>query len=151
MKKLLIFNPNMESYRIDLYNRLSKDFGLDVVLSKCKKKLIALGFELYKIKERPVFNYKYYQNTLNLGRLLLSMVSFCKIRQSKNDPQTLAIIGNNVVIYTGAQIIALINIGDNAIIGANAVVIKIVPENAVMAGIPAKILIYQGEEYSQLY
>ena len=47
-------------------------------------------------------------------------------------------IGNDVVIGSGAQIIGPIKVGNNARIAANAVVVKNVPENATMVGIPAK-------------
>ena len=47
-------------------------------------------------------------------------------------------IGNDVVISSGAQIIGPIKVGNNARIAANAVVVKDVPENATMVGIPAK-------------
>ena len=47
-------------------------------------------------------------------------------------------IGNDVVIGSGAQIIGPVNVGNNARIAANAVVVKDVPENATMIGIPAK-------------
>jgi len=43
-------------------------------------------------------------------------------------------------IYAGAKIIGSVTIGRHAIIGANAVVVKEVPDNAVVGGIPAKIL-----------
>ena len=45
---------------------------------------------------------------------------------------------DNVVVGSGAQILGPIVIGKNSKIGANAVVTKDVPENAVMIGIPAK-------------
>ena len=45
---------------------------------------------------------------------------------------------DNVVVGSGAQVLGPIVIGKNAKIGANAVVTKDVPENAVMVGIPAK-------------
>ena len=45
---------------------------------------------------------------------------------------------DNVVVGSGAQILGPVTVGKNAKIGANAVVIKDVPENAVMVGIPAK-------------
>ena len=45
---------------------------------------------------------------------------------------------NNVVVGSGAQVLGPVVIGKNAKIGANAVVTKDVPENAVMVGIPAK-------------
>ncbi|MES2801578.1 MAG: serine O-acetyltransferase EpsC [Bdellovibrionota bacterium] len=41
-------------------------------------------------------------------------------------------VGNNVLIGTGAKILGPILIGDNTKIGANAVVIKDVPENSVI-------------------
>ena len=50
------------------------------------------------------------------------------------------VIGNNVHIHTGSKVLGPIHIGNNAIIGANAVVIKDVPENAVVAGVPARVI-----------
>ena len=50
------------------------------------------------------------------------------------------IIGNNVMITCGAKVLGPIIIGDNAIIGANAVVISDVESGAVMGGVPAKKL-----------
>ena len=47
-------------------------------------------------------------------------------------------IGDDVVIGSGAQIIGPIKVGNNARIAANAVVVKDVPENATMVGIPAR-------------
>ena len=48
------------------------------------------------------------------------------------------VIGNNVMITCGAKVLGQITVGDNAIIGANAVVIKDVEPGAVMGGVPAK-------------
>ena len=45
---------------------------------------------------------------------------------------------DNVLVGSGAQILGPVTVGKNAKIGANAVVTKDVPENAVMVGIPAK-------------
>ena len=45
---------------------------------------------------------------------------------------------DNVVVGSGAQVLGPVVVGKNAKIGANAVVTKDVPENAVMIGIPAK-------------
>ena len=49
-------------------------------------------------------------------------------------------IGNNVIIGCGAKILGNINIGDNVKIGANAVVLKDVIDNATIVGIPGKIV-----------
>ena len=55
-------------------------------------------------------------------------------RQVKRHPT----LGDCVVVGSGAQILGPVMIGANAKVGANAVVTKDVPENAVMVGIPAK-------------
>lgn len=52
-------------------------------------------------------------------------------------------IGDNVIIGAGAKIIGGVKIGNNVTIGANSVVNKDVPDNAVVGGIPAKILSYK--------
>ena len=57
-----------------------------------------------------------------------------------HDTQARPVIGNGVEIGAGAVIIGNIYIGDNTIIGANAVVTKDIPANKVAAGIPAKVL-----------
>ena len=49
-------------------------------------------------------------------------------------------IGKNVWIGSNATILAGVTIGDNAIVGAGAVVTKNIPENKIVAGIPAKII-----------
>lgn len=54
------------------------------------------------------------------------------------------VIGNNVHIGPGARILGKFRVGDNSIVGANAVVISEVPENAIVAGVPAKIIKYNG-------
>lgn len=46
-------------------------------------------------------------------------------------------IGNNVLLGAGAKIIGPITIGDGTKIGANALVVKDVPANSVVTGIPA--------------
>ena len=47
-------------------------------------------------------------------------------------------IGDDVVIGSGAQILGPLTIGNNSRIAANAVVVKDVPENSTMIGIPAR-------------
>ncbi|MDB9739194.1 serine O-acetyltransferase [Candidatus Pelagibacter sp.] len=64
-------------------------------------------------------------------------------RQVKRHPT----LSDCVVVGSGAQILGPVMIGTNAKIGANAVVTKDVPENAVMVGIPAKNVGTATEEF----
>ena len=54
---------------------------------------------------------------------------------------------DDVVVGSGAQILGPVTIGKNSKIGANAVVTKDVPDNAVMVGIPAKNVGTSTEEF----
>ncbi|MCY6958946.1 MULTISPECIES: serine O-acetyltransferase EpsC [Clostridium] len=49
-------------------------------------------------------------------------------------------VGNNVIIGSGAKILGPILIGDNSKVGANSVVLKDVPENSTVVGIPGKVV-----------
>lgn len=49
-------------------------------------------------------------------------------------------IGDHVILYPGCKVIGDIYIGDNAIIAPNSVVIKDVPSNAIVSGVPAQII-----------
>lgn len=53
------------------------------------------------------------------------------------------IIGDNVYLGKGCIVFGGITVGNNVTIGANAVVDKPVPDNAIVAGVPAKILRYK--------
>jgi serine O-acetyltransferase len=54
------------------------------------------------------------------------------------------ILGRNVYVAPGAKIFGGIRVGDNVAIGANAVVYRSVPSNAVIAGNPGRIVSYHG-------
>ena len=60
------------------------------------------------------------------------------------------VLGNNIVLYTGCKILGDVKIGNNVIIGANAVVTKDIPDNSVAVGIPAKVISDKGQEYFNL-
>lgn len=77
----------------------------------------------------------------------------CIIRQGvtignryMHDPLGAPIIGNRVNIGAGAKILGRVRIGDDAEIGANAVVIKDVPAGAVAVGVPARILLRKADD-----
>lgn len=71
----------------------------------------------------------------------------CVIRQGVtignrrlNDPFGAPTIGNRVNIGAGAKILGRLHIGDDAEIGANAVVISDVPAGGLAVGVPARII-----------
>ncbi|NLT46824.1 MAG: serine O-acetyltransferase [Clostridiales bacterium] len=49
-------------------------------------------------------------------------------------------IGNNVVISSGAKVLGPFKVGDHSKIGAGSVVLKEIPENCTVVGIPGKIV-----------
>ena len=53
-------------------------------------------------------------------------------------------LGNNVVVGTGAKILGNIKIGDNVNVGANAVVIRDVPPNSTVVGVPGRMAKKEG-------
>jgi serine O-acetyltransferase len=69
----------------------------------------------------------------------------CRIRNgvvvglSRVEDPCAPIIGDNVDIGAGAKILGPITIGNNVLIGANAVVVRDVPDNSLAVGVPAVI------------
>lgn len=64
------------------------------------------------------------------------------IEQGKRHPT----VGNNVVIGAGAKVLGNITIGNNSYIGANAVVVKDVPPNSTVVGVPGRITKQDGKK-----
>lgn len=56
------------------------------------------------------------------------------------------IIGENVFVGAGACILGGVTIGNNVMIGANCVVISNIPDNAVVVGVPGKVIKFQNEK-----
>lgn len=54
------------------------------------------------------------------------------------------VIGDNVYIGPGAKVIGRIRVGNNVAIGANSLVCRDVPDNAVVVGVPARIISMHG-------
>ncbi|MFC4355405.1 serine O-acetyltransferase [Chryseomicrobium palamuruense] len=58
-------------------------------------------------------------------------------------------LGNNVLVATGAKVLGSITLGDNSKVGAGSVVLKDVPENATVVGIPGKVVVLDGVRVKQ--
>ena len=54
-------------------------------------------------------------------------------------------LGNHVVVGAGAKILGGIKIGDHVKVGANSVVLKSVPANSTVIGVPARVIKMEGE------
>ncbi|MHB1404788.1 MAG: serine O-acetyltransferase [Desulfitobacteriaceae bacterium] len=54
-------------------------------------------------------------------------------------------LGNNVVVGTGAKILGSVTIGDHVKIGAGSVVVKPVPNDTTVVGVPGRVVIRRGE------
>src|SRR6185503_10412958 len=53
-------------------------------------------------------------------------------------------LGNHVVVGAGAKILGGIRIGDNVKVAANSVVLKSVPANSTVIGVPARVIKMEG-------
>jgi len=58
----------------------------------------------------------------------------------KNSEEPAPIIGDNVTLGDGCKVLGDITVGNNVIIGANAVVVKDVPDDSIVVGVPAKVI-----------
>lgn len=54
-------------------------------------------------------------------------------------------LGNNVVVGLNAAVLGAITIGDNSRVGAGSVVVKDVPPNATVVGVPARVVLQDGK------
>jgi serine O-acetyltransferase len=54
-------------------------------------------------------------------------------------------LGNHVVVGTGAKVLGDIHIGDNVKIGAGSVVVRSVPDNSTVVGVPGRVVRTRGD------
>ena len=59
-------------------------------------------------------------------------------------------VGDRVVIGTGAKVLGNITIGNDSMIGANAVVIRDVPEHSTVVGVPGRVTKIRGQQVPSL-
>ena len=67
------------------------------------------------------------------------------IEKNRPGPEKDITIGNNVWIGNNVYIREGVRIGDNSIIGANSVVTKDIDDNAIVGGVPAKLIRYKNK------
>jgi serine O-acetyltransferase len=80
---------------------------------------------------------------------------YCKIfngvtlgnKYTENNLANQPTVGDYVIISTGAKILGNVVIGSHSVIGANSVVIKSVPPNSVVVGVPGRVIVK--DEYNE--
>ena len=60
-------------------------------------------------------------------------------------------LGNNVMVGSGAKVLGPFRVGDNARIAANSVVLREVPPNATVVGVPGRIVRLSGEKLDHIH
>lgn len=131
--------------KVEYYENCRKDIFGRIYLTVLKFKLMRLSTNLGFTISRHVFGPGL--SIAHWGSIVVHpdvrVGNNCRIHSAVNvgvSNGKCPTIGNNVYIAPGAKIFGGITIGDNVIIGANAVVNKDVPSNVTVAGIPVKII-----------
>lgn len=138
-----------EAYRNLLYYRIG-------VCSRLKKHIFKLFFPIMDtlfINVDELGECLYIQHGFSTIISAKKIGDYCWINQQvtigwKDSTGCPVSIGNGVKVACGAKVLGPITIGDNAIIGANAVITKNVDKNAIIGGVPGKVI---GENHNYLY
>lgn len=78
----------------------------------------------------------HYRSKIGENCIIASLVTIGGTSRKEGVP----VIGDNVILGTGSKVLGPITVGDNVVIAANAVVVKDVPGNCLVGGIPAQII-----------
>jgi len=118
------------------YKRLCFNLGLDIKTGNLGPgaRIMHIG-SLIRIKKR-----------CKIGKnctILPGVVIGNKYLEENNDFVT---IGDNCYLGLGVKIFGNITIGNNVTIGANSVVTKNIPDNAIVGGVPAKVIRFKNVE-----
>lgn len=104
------------------YRRCLTKFGIDVAMAT------QIGGGLYMPHGYVVIN-----GTAKIGKNV-TILQYCTIGDEGAE------IEDGVAIGAGSSVIGAVHIGKNAVIGAGAVVVKDIPDNAVAVGVPARVI-----------
>ena len=131
--------------KLEYYSNVKKGMGICKLYYRYKyhRLLIKLGLSIPVNIAGPGLAIVHY------GTIVVSEHSSigenCRIHAGVNiganaGEKVAATIGNNVYIGPGAKIVGKVHIGDNVVIGANAVVTHDIPDGVTVGGVPARII-----------
>lgn len=83
-------------------------------------------------------------NAISVGNYCSA--NFGVLLGNKDSQENRVTCGNNVVFCPGSKVLGKIKIGNNVVIAPNSVVIKDIPDNALVSGVPAKLIKLNGEK-----
>jgi serine O-acetyltransferase len=156
---ILITSPGLIAgvyYRLGhwLWNYRGR-FALPLRLLRPFYMVFKRGIEIYSgasISPRAVIGEGLYIN--HFGSIFVGAVVIgenCNLSQEvtigvagRGSQRGMPTIGNRVYLAAGAKIFGQVTIGDDVAVGANAVVTKSIPDCAVVAGVPAKVISFRG-------
>lgn len=136
---LLWFLHNSSYYRSLFYYRTGPVFSALFSWYRKRNPYFIISYET-KIAEGFYFAHPY--STVINAKQIGSNFKCIHCTTVGKTPKGRPIIGNNVSLGANVVIIGNIKIGDNVIIGAGAVVVKDIPDNAVVVGNPAHVIKY---------
>ena len=87
---------------------------------------------------------------MKLGTMFLSFKGLLLVEQEKKKESVIQRFKIMYLIATGAKVLGSITVGENSKIGAGSVVLKEVPPNSTVVGIPGKVVIQDGVKIKKI-
>ena len=115
------------------------------------RKFMTLYFYLIHKRLSYKLGYTIYKNNFGPGLFLAHYGTIVVNKNARIGKNCRCHVGVNIGGYNGGVLIGNVMVGNNVMIGAGAVVTKDVPDNAVVVGVPAKIVSYEGSRHVAYY
>lgn len=149
LKSFMVTYIREPGFNFMVWLRLRQVFKSRVVGFVLHGKRIKYGIDIQTLNIGEGFYIGHFGHIVVSGKVIIG--KNCNISQgvtlgvtNTGNKKGVPIIGDNVYIAPGAKIIGNVTIGKNVAIGANSVVTNDVPDNAVVVGVPARVVSFEG-------